>query len=128
MLPATFDKSDKPACQFSNAVHLPPANSILRDQFAADPEGDGARKNKVECILLIHASCCDQRKVGKHPMKGSNVGLTSNLCARDHFYEIAVRFPGCDDFGGREDSRKYDDVLLCSKVDQLEIESVAREK
>ena len=68
MLPATFDEPHKPACQFSNAVHLPSADRLMRDQFAANPECDGASKNKVGCILLIDAACGDQRKVGKHAM------------------------------------------------------------
>jgi hypothetical protein len=119
MLPTAFDKPDKPARQFSNAVDLPSVDSILRDQFAANPEGDSASKNKVECILLIHASCGDQRKVGKHAMKRSNVGLAVNLSARDHLYEIAALFPGPDDLGRSEVSWKYDDVLLYSKFDQL---------
>jgi hypothetical protein len=43
MLSATLDEANEPACQFSDAIYLPCANCILRDQFAAYPERDGAR-------------------------------------------------------------------------------------
>ena len=56
MSPTTLYETDKPARQFSDAVRLPSANCVLGDQFAADSEGDSTSKNKVECVLLVHAA------------------------------------------------------------------------
>jgi hypothetical protein len=45
MIPAILDEANEPACQFSNAIYLPSADGILRDQFAAYSERDSPRND-----------------------------------------------------------------------------------
>ena len=128
MLPATLDEANEPACQFSNAIYLPSADGILRDQFAAYPERDGARNDVLRSSLLVNTAGGNQGKMGKHPVKRANVGVAAKLSAWDDLDEIAASLPRRDNFGRSQGTRKYDHLVELGKFDHLAMQAVAGEK
>src|ERR1700681_4384123 len=64
----------------------------------------------------------------EHSVKGSNVVLTADLAAWHDLNEVDPFFPSRNDFSRSESSRKHNNLALYGKFDQLEMESIAREK
>src|SRR5579859_3984137 len=120
-----LDHCDEPACQFADPVLLAEADGLMRDQFAADAQGHGARRDKVTGCLLVDTSGGDQRDFWKWPLQSTDVMRAADAGTWKDLYEIWTSPPCGDHLCRGEGAWKYGQVVLESEFDYLEIESGA---
>ncbi len=71
--------------QFVNPFRLPPLDRLRRNQLRSHSNRAGSGKNEIHGRLLIDAAGGDQGNFGQRRFDGLDVGVSTDLRARENF-------------------------------------------
>ena len=96
---------------------------VLVNQVLTDSERGRTRKDEVGRVLLVHATGCNQRNLGKWRFEDPDVIGPTDLRAGKYLDKVGPGFPCRHDFAGRQGSGQDHNVTFQGEFNYLEVEA-----